>query len=129
MEQHVRVLGILNIVWGALGVLAGLIMLVVFGGVFGILGAVSHHEPNAAIAMPFVAMIGGAIALFLLIVSAPSVIAGIGLLYMKSWARVLGIVVSVLHLFNIPFGTALGIYGLWVLASQQGAEYFTSHQA
>ena len=29
------------------------------------------------------------------------------------------IVISVLDLLNIPFGTALGIYGLWVLTKPE----------
>jgi len=50
-------------------------------------------------------------------VSVPSIIAGIGLLRRQSWARVLSIVLSVIHLFNIPFGTALGVYGLRVMSN------------
>jgi hypothetical protein len=37
----------------------------------------------------------------------------------------LAIVVSALHLINIPFGTALGIYGLWVLLSPEAQRLFT----
>lgn len=33
----------------------------------------------------------------------------------ESWARVLGIVLGCLALLRFPFGTALGIYTLWVL--------------
>jgi hypothetical protein len=37
---------------------------------------------------------------------------------------VLAIVVAILTLLKFPFGTALGIYTLWVLApSMSGAEY------
>jgi hypothetical protein len=42
----------------------------------------------------------------------------------KSWGRILAIVIGILALITIPFGTALGIYTLWVLApSTSGAEY------
>ena len=43
-------------------------------------------------------------------------IAGIGLLLLRSWARLLTIVLGILDLVSIPLGTALGIYTLWVLA-------------
>ncbi|WP_263417374.1 hypothetical protein [Terriglobus albidus] len=47
-----------------------------------------------------------------------------GLLQRKPWARVLAIVFGVLALLKFPFGTALGIYTLWVLApSASGVEY------
>jgi hypothetical protein len=52
------------------------------------------------------------------------VFVGYSLLTRKPWGRTLAIVAAVLALFKIPFGTALGIYTLWVLASgQSGAEY------
>jgi hypothetical protein len=47
-----------------------------------------------------------------------------GLHERQPWARVLGIVVACLALIRIPFGTALGIYTLWVLAPESsGREY------
>jgi len=47
-----------------------------------------------------------------------------GLYERQPWARMLGIVVACLALIRIPFGTALGIYTLWVLASESsGREY------
>ena len=56
--------------------------------------------------------------------TAPSLIAGVGLLYFKPWARVLTIILSVIHLFSVPFGTALGIYGLWVLLQRETEPLF-----
>ncbi len=119
MTKHIQVLGILNIVWGSFGLIAALIIMLVFGGVVGIIGMVSGHEQDAAIAIPVVSIVGGAIFFILLITSLPAIITGIGLLRMASWSRIVGIIVSVFHLFSIPFGTALGIYGLWVLLSRE----------
>jgi len=129
VEQHVKILGVLNIVWGAMGALGGLVLLAIFGGVYGIAGVAIGHNPGAQIALPIIAIIGSVIALFLLILSVPSIISGIGLLYFKPWARIFALVISVLHLFNIPIGTALGIYGLWVLLSQEGQHCFSSGRA
>jgi hypothetical protein len=127
MEQHVKILGILNIVWGAFGALCGLIILMVFGGAYGIVGSVAFHKPEASVALPFIAIIGGVISVLLLVLSAPSIIAGIGLIFFRPWARILTIVVSILHLLNIPLGTALGIYGLWVLFSPRSEGLFATH--
>jgi hypothetical protein len=128
MEQHIKILGVLNIVWGAMGALGGLIVLLIFGSVFGILGTAVHHDADAAIALPIIGLIGGAIAFFLLLLSVPSIVAGIALLNFKPWSRTLAIVVSALHLLSIPFGTALGIYGLWVLFSQESLRFFARPQ-
>jgi hypothetical protein len=111
-----------------MGALGGLVVLLVFGGAFGIVGTALHHDADAAIALPIIALVGGAIALFLLLLSVPSIIAGIGLLNFKPWSRILAIVVSAFHLLSIPFGTALGIYGLWVLFSQESLRFFVPRQ-
>jgi hypothetical protein len=129
MQQHIKILGVLNIVWGAMGAFGGLAMMVVLGVAFGIAGSVSHQQPEAFVALPIIAIIGGAISIFLLLMSVPAIIVGIGLICFRPWARVLSIIISALHLLNIPIGTALGIYGLWVLFSQESQQYFAVHQA
>lgn len=124
MDKHIKVLGVLNIVWGAMSAIAGLIILLIFGGAYGVVSLVTHQSPPAAIALPFIAMIGGAISLFLLLISIPSIVAGIGLYCFKPWSWLLAIIVSALNLLHIPFGTALGIYGFWVLLSNDSKRYF-----
>ncbi len=118
MREHVRILGILNIVYGCLGALAGVVVLIIFGGVAGAIGTSidwGRDSSDAAAAIPILGAIALFVAIFLLILSLPSIIGGWGLLNFRPWARVLMIVVSVLNLFHIPIGTALGVYGLWVL--------------
>ena len=53
--------------------------------------------------------------MFLLIISAPGIIGGFGILKKYSWARVLVLILGALNLLNIPFGTILGVYTFWVL--------------
>ena len=51
-------------------------------------------------------------------------IAGWGLYERRSWARILAIVLGFLNLLHPPFGTAIGIYTLWVLLPKTSeAEY------
>ena len=47
-----------------------------------------------------------------------------GLFQRQPWARMLGIILSVIMLLRIPFGTALGIYTLWVLAPQASEQEY-----
>ena len=119
MSKHIQVLGILNIIWGSLGLLGATILIAIFGGAMGLIQVAARHDPDAKFAIPIIGLVGCIIVGFLLLTSLPSIIAGIGLLYMAPWSRILSIVVSGLHLFSIPFGTALGIYGLWVLLSEE----------
>lgn len=122
MATHVRIVGVLHIVLGALGILAAIGLLGVFGGIAGIVGA--SGDPDARVAIPILGVVGGAIGLFLLILSLPGVIAGVGVLQCREWARILMIVISALDLLNIPFGTALGVYSLWVLLHRETVTLF-----
>jgi hypothetical protein len=126
MEKHIKVLGIVNIVLGSLGAVCGILILIVLGGAHNVIEAISGRPFPDSGAWPLDARIGLSFAMLLLLLSAPSIIAGIGLLLFEPWAKILIIVVSALHLFIIPFGSALGIYGLWVLCSPKSRECFIS---
>jgi hypothetical protein len=123
MQQHVKVLAVLNIIYGGLGLLIGLFVFAVLGGIAGVVSTVDPSV-DAEVAAPILGLIGAFVLCVLAIVSAPSIIAGAGLLYFKPWARILTIVLSAVHLLSIPFGTALGVYGLWVLLHGQTEPLF-----
>lgn len=122
METHAKVLGILNIVSGAMGLFGALVLTVVFGGVTGLLQA--EGGSDAAVAVPILGLTGFAVVLFVVVISLPAVIIGYGLYQRRPWARIAGIVLSIISLFAFPVGTALGIYGLWVLFSTEGQRLF-----
>lgn len=123
MESHVRVLGILNVVYGAVGAVAAILILMVFGGAVGLLG-MFEGDPDAFAAVPIVGVIGIALSVLVLLLSVPCIIAGVGLLQWRPWARSLTIVVSAINLLNLPFGTILGAYGFWVLLAQEAEPLF-----
>lgn len=127
MEGHVKILAILYIVCGVLGVLAALGMLLLFGGVAGIVG--SQAGDDAQVAVPILGALGGFLFVLILIFSAPSILAGWGLLQHREWARILTIILSVLGLLGFPIGTIIGIYGLWVLLNQQTIALFSGARA
>ena len=108
MEQHVKVVGVLYIVSGTMGVIAALICLMILGGAAGIVGIVAQEEPDARIAVPILGAVGLGLFLFLLLLSAPGIIAGVGLLQLRPWARIVTIILSALNLMNIPIGTLVG---------------------
>jgi hypothetical protein len=121
MRDHLKLLGILNIVWSSISLLIGLVVLLVFGGLAGFLAATGmspvswNDNSGGLIVAPFMALIGFGIVLLICVLSLPAFIGGIGLLKLKSWSRILMIVISIFHLFSFPIGSALGVYGLWVL--------------
>jgi hypothetical protein len=62
--------------------------------------------------------------LFSLMLAIPELIIGYGLWHCRPWARMAGIVLSVLSLLWVPFGTIVGIYGLWVLLNKESERLF-----
>jgi len=123
MQQQVKILGILNIVMGSLGLLAALVVLLVFGGL-SVAGFLADSHAEGLFAGGFFVILGAIITIILVLLSLPSFIAGIGLLKFRPWARIMTIILSAFHLFNVPLGTALGIYGFLVLLTPEGEAVF-----
>lgn len=123
MASHIKIIGILHVVMGGLGLLAAIGMLLLFGGLAGAAG-VNAQSHDDLIAVPILGSIGGILFVIIAVLSLPSIICGFGLMQLKPWSRVFGIVLSALHLLNFPFGTALGAYGLWALCSVEGQALF-----
>jgi hypothetical protein len=125
VDTHVKVLAILYLVFAGLSVLLGLAIFLITGAVTSIVGTAADPS-DAQLAIPFIRLGGTAAALFCLLWAVPGLIVGIGLLTRQPWARLLGIVMSALSLMHVPFGTALGIYGLWVLFHRDTERLFAA---
>ncbi len=122
MEGHIKAVGILDIIMGAIGILIALGLLAVFGGIAGIVSA--SGDPEAHVAIPILGIIGLVIFIVVAATSLPLIIAGWGILNYREWARILGIVLAALNLLNVPIGTAIGAYSLWVLVENRTVELF-----
>ena len=123
MEQHIRIVAILYIILGALGLLAAIAVLAIF--LLGAGAAGMSGDPDGMTGALASGTCGTVIAVFIAILSLPSIIAGIGLQKRKEWARILTIILSVLNLFNVPVGTAIGAYAMWALLDARSKAYFT----
>jgi hypothetical protein len=106
MRDHIKVLGWLHVLGGVVMLLLGFF----FGSLFGVAGLAAEGRDAVILGG-----IGAAFAIFIGVLGVPSLVCGWGLLTYRRWARVLGIVLSILHVPNFPLGTLLGGYGLWVL--------------
>jgi len=119
VARHVGVLGALWIALSALRLIPGLAM-AAFGHMVFPFMAMPIPGPLRLFLAPFLGAIGLVISGFAI----AGVIAGAGLLAHTSWARMLAIVLGCISLLRFPFGTALGIYTLWVLIPDRAeAEY------
>lgn len=112
VEQHVKMVGILWIAYAVFHGLGGVVLYIVANTIF----ASGNYGGGHA---EFLHHLLGAVAIFLLAKSAACLIAGIGLLERQIWGRTLSLVMAIISLINVPFGTAMGVYTLWVLMSPQ----------
>lgn len=106
LDKHLKLLGILWIVTSLMRLIPGIILFF-FKNLF------SGFMPGPA--RMFFLPIAGLIGAMLVATSLAGLAAGIGLLERRTWARVLAIVLGIIHMIHFPFGTALGVYTLWVL--------------
>lgn len=103
---HLRLLGILWLAISGIRLIPGIVLVTIFRP------DVQFLPPDVPPFVPDlihglgVLFIGGAVL---------GIIAGWGLLARQSWARMLAIIFACFSLLDIPLGTALGIYTLWVL--------------
>ncbi|HWC98700.1 MAG TPA: zinc ribbon domain-containing protein [Candidatus Sulfopaludibacter sp.] len=113
---HIRLLGILWLALSAFRLLPGMFLLSMFRH-----GGITFLPPEVPF---FVHGILRVVGMALLFSGVIGIVAGWGLLERQPWARMLCIVMGCLNLIDMPFGTALGIYTLWVLLpARSEAEY------
>jgi hypothetical protein len=113
---HVQLLGILWLAISAFNAVGGVALYIIANTVF----APGRGMGAPAFLHPLMTVLGT----FVLGKSALGFITGWGLLQREGWARLLAVVLGFVSLFNIPFGTAVGVYTLWVLLpTHSGEEY------
>ena len=122
MERQVRILALLSSLWGALAILLGISMLLLAAGA----AAVLSIPPGTAVgfATGLTAGVFALIGLFALLWGGAHVWSAALLRRHHSLGRVLGLGLAVANLLLLPFGTALGIYALWVLLTNDGRRLF-----
>lgn len=117
VARHRNILGVLWLV-RALMNLPGALVLVGISGMRNMPFSGPWGNPWGG--MPqFLGPLLGSIGVALLLMTALSIVVGVGLLQTQSWGRILAIVMGIVSLISIPFGTALGIYTLWVLLPEE----------
>jgi hypothetical protein len=116
MEKHISVVAALQIGLGIFGIIAGIILLVGLN----LIGEISGDKDANLI----LSLIGNIAGIMIMILSIPGIVAGIGLLRHREWARILVLILSVLSLLNFPIGTAISIYTIWALAQEETVTLF-----
>ncbi len=120
MHSHLRLLGILQLTWGAIGLLLGGATLLLAVGAL----AIGLMDTGERVAAGVTALTFGIFAAALIIGGAANAWAGRALRRAEPAGRSAVLWLSVPNLFVLPFGTALGVYALWVLLHNEARAQF-----
>jgi hypothetical protein len=122
VERHVRLLGILASIWGALSTLVGLSMLLLAIGALALVG-----DPDAetvSFAAGLTAAVFVSIGIFSLLWGMAHIWVATLLRRRSPLGRAVMLGLAFVNLLVFPFGTALGAYALWILLTNDGRRLF-----
>jgi hypothetical protein len=120
VQRHVQLLAILWFVYSFITLLGAGALFLVANVIFVEVGRRSDLRDVPNFLHPLLSFIS----VLILAKALVGFAAGWGLLQRDRWARPLALVLAFLALLSVPFGTALGIYTLWVLLpGSAGDEY------
>jgi predicted lysophospholipase L1 biosynthesis ABC-type transport system permease subunit len=120
VQEHVHLLGILWLAISAMNTIGAVVLYIVANTLMAHLHEMGAPDAPTSFLRPLLT----ALAFIVLAKAACGFLAGWGLLQREPWARVVALVLGFVSLFNIPFGTAVGVYTLWVLLPGQSQEEY-----
>jgi hypothetical protein len=123
---QVDFLGVLFIAWGLLTTVIGLSTLAL--GV-GAAALIASSERPASFAAGFTAAAFTSLAIIAILWGLAHVAVGLPLRRRRHWSRLGAMVLGSIDLILLPYGTALGVYALWVLIRQDAKRLFETSQA
>ena len=111
MAKHITILGWLHI---AHGLMLTLIAAIIFVSLMsaGVITALTSGDTETVTVLSIVAL---SISFFFSLFAIPHIVGGVGLLRRANWGRVVAAVAGILGIMNMPFGTAIGVYTIYVL--------------
>ncbi len=125
VQEHVRLLAILWFAMSALNAIGGVILIVLANTLFLHLHDMGAPEAPTAFLHPLLTVVG----IFIVAKAAVGFLTGWGLIQREPWARTLALILGFLALIQIPFGTALGVYTLWVLLPADSEQDYEKYQS
>jgi hypothetical protein len=115
MGTHRKVVGALHVVMGLFALVPVMILTALFGGIWAIAAVAAQGHGGITVLGIGLATILAIVLASTALAGALGIAAGLGVLFEKKWGDVLATVASALHVFSVPFGTALAVYTVWAL--------------
>ena len=128
MRKHVDLVGLLFMLWGGMTLLLSVSLLSIGVAATAIGAAAPPAADNGGLAAGIVAAVFFTLAALGFIFGAVHVWIGTRLRRFREWARAFAVVLAVVDLVLVPFGTGLGVYTLWSLLKDQSRPLFEQGQ-
>lgn len=120
MRSHVNLLGILQLTWGGMGLLLGASLLLLAAGA----AAIARTTPGDPLTAGVTALLFVVFATAVALGGWANAWVGRALRQHRSPGRTGALLLAVMNLFVLPFGTALAIYTFWVLLHDDARALF-----
>jgi hypothetical protein len=122
MRAHLHFTAFLFVLIGAVFALAAVLAPSLFSATAQAMA--ESGEEGADVGAALMAWTGRTVAIGGAVLSLPSLVCGWGLLRRRAWSRWLGIFLAALAVVQVPVGTIVGGYILWVLLSARFESWF-----
>lgn len=123
MKTHVDFLGILFVVWGLLTVVVGLSTLALGVGAVSLIASASRTGGQVAAGITAAAFT--TLAFIAIVWGVAHILVGLPLKRHTPWSRLWALMLGSVDLLLLPYGTALGIYALYLLLREDGKTLFS----
>ena len=127
MPSHVDFVGVLFIVWGLLTTLIGVSTLALGAAAVALIASATREGGANGFAAGVTAVIFTTLAIIAIVWGSAHVVVGVPLRRRQPWARMAALMLGSVDLLLLPYGTALGVYALWVLLNEHGKAVFNEN--
>jgi len=122
-DSHVDLVGVLFMVWGGLTILIGASTLALGMAAASLITAAADAG-RGQFAASLTAATFTVFALITIIWGAGHVAIGVVVRRRRHWSRLAALLLASVDLLLLPYGTALGVYALWVLLREDSKKLF-----
>ena len=124
MAAQVDFLGVLFVAWGLLTTLVGVSTLALGIGAVALITSAGRGGEGSQVAASLTAALFISLAVVAILWGAAHIIVGVPLRRHRPWARIMALTLGSVDLVLLPYGTALGVYALWLLLGEHGRSLF-----
>ena len=123
LTAKVDIVGLLFIVWGLLTTLVGVSTFALGIGAVAVIASTARGG-GGDVAAGLTAFAFPALAIMAMTWGVAHVVVGVPLRRHRPWSRLAALMLGAVDLLLLPYGTALGVYAIWILLNEDAKRLF-----